>query len=114
MSVRAARGDGEITKPKRQWQRGGTEQGFHLLSSSSTATPGLQAGTGGSRLREQRFITKFWQKLQRQWTLNNVSSEDTTPMGVGGDNSHTWISPSSCTGVQTEAVPHLLSSALTR
>ena len=57
MSIGAARGNHKAkTAFCGQLQREGTEQGFHLLSSGSTAAPKLQAGTGDGRLWEQRFI----------------------------------------------------------
>ena len=109
MSIRAAHGDGEITKPKTvfgaQQQRGRTEQGFHLLSLGSTAAPGQAVVVYVNR--------DLSQGSGKNCNVNNVSSEDATPTGVGGENSHTRISPSSCTGAWTEAVPHLLSSTLT-
>lgn len=39
----------------------------------------------GTEIYRNRAQGGFWQKLQQQWTLNNVSSEDATPTGLGGE-----------------------------
>jgi len=87
------------------------ELGVHC--SSKAAGRNRRWSFMGTEIYRNRVQRGFCQKLQCQWTLNNVSSEDAAPTSMGRENSHTRISPSSCTGAWTEVVPHLLSSALT-
>lgn len=80
-----------------QWQRRRTEQGFHLIVQAPLQLQGCRQEQTtviyGNRVEiyRNRLQGGFWQKLQCQRTLNNVSSEDATPTGVGGEEfTHTF------------------------